>query len=178
MQDQKIGRFLSFILHHKPQSIGITLDAHGWARVDELLAGMRATHPITRAELEELVRTDDKMRYSFNDDKTLIRANQGHSIPVDVELRECTPPPVLYHGPGEKYVTSIARKGLLPKTRLYVHLCADVQTARRVGERHGTPVIYLVDAAAMQADGHRFYLSENGVWLTDAVPVAYLKKSE
>ncbi len=121
--------YISLILRHKPETIGITLDEHGWASVDELIAGVSRTHPLTMESLEEIVRTDEKQRYSFNGDKTLIRANQGHSIPVDVELPELEPPAILYHGTGKKYGPSIDRQGLLPKSRLYVHLSADKDTA-------------------------------------------------
>ena len=172
----EINRFMAFILRHKPESIGITLDEYGWARVDELIEGIGKQHHITFEILEEIVRTDDKKRYSFNEDKSLIRANQGHSIPVDVELKNAAPPAVLYHGTGEKYVLSIDETGLIPKSRLYVHLSATYDTAVNVGARHGTPVVYEVDTAAMLADGHTFYISENGVWLTKRVPVQYLKK--
>ena len=125
--------------------------------------------------LEEIVRTDNKQRYSFNEDKTKIRANQGHSIPVDVELEQKTPPDVLWHGTGEKYVSSIKAEGLIPKTRLYVHLSADPDTAIKVGSRHGKPVVYEVAAKEMQADGYVFFQSVNGVWLTKHVPVKYLR---
>ena len=114
--------------------------------------------------------------YTFNEDKTLIRANQGHSIPVDVELKEVTPPDVLYHGTGEKFVASINDLGLVPKSRLYVHLSKDIQTATNVGKRHGTPVIYSANCKQMVADGYKFYLSVNGVWLTKEVPINYLKQ--
>lgn len=170
------SRFLSFILRHRPDSINITLDEHGWANVDELIAGIAKTRPFTMEMLEEIVRTDDKMRYSFNEDKTLIRANQGHSIAVNVELEERTPPNVLYHGTGKKYVESIDRIGLISKSRLYVHLSTDYYTAVTVGSRHGTPVVYKINTAAMMADGHKFYRSVNGVWLTKTVPVKYLIK--
>jgi putative RNA 2'-phosphotransferase len=116
------------------------------------------------------------MRYSFNEDKTLIRANQGHSIPVDVELTELVPPMLLYHGTAEKYVESIDATGLIPKSRLYVHLSADYDTAIKVGTRHGSPVIYTVDATQMHEDGYKFYRSVNGVWLTKEVPTRYLTK--
>lgn len=171
------SRFISFILRHKPESIGISLDEHGWANVDELIAGIARTRPFTMEMLEEIVRTDDKMRYSFNEDKTLIRANQGHSVPVDVELCECKPPAVLYHGTGEKYVASIESTGLIPKSRLYVHLSREAETALNVGARHGKPVIFTVDAAKMAAEGFKFYLSANGVWLTKHVPALYLTKN-
>lgn len=170
------SRFISLILRHKPETIGITLDEHGWANVDELIKGVNKTHPLTMELLEEIVSTDDKKRYSFNEDRTLIRANQGHSIPVDVELKETVPPTVLYHGTGEKYVASIDSTGLIPKSRLYVHLSADYETAIKVGSRHGKAVVYTVDTASMIADGYVFYISENGVWLTKTVPVKYLKK--
>ena len=127
------------------------------------------------AQLEEIVSTDNKQRYSFNEDKTLIRANQGHSIPVDVELEEVTPPDILYHGTGEKFVSSINKLGLIPKSRLYVHLSKDIDTAKNVGKRHGNPIIYSVDCKKMIADGYKFYLSVNGVWLTKEVPIKYLK---
>ncbi len=172
----ELGKFIALILRHKPETIGITLDEHGWANVEELLAGINKTHHIDMATLEEIVRTDNKGRYSFNEDKTLIRANQGHSIPVDVELPITDPPEYLYHGTGEKYVSSIDEQGLIPKSRLYVHLSPDTVTAKIVGSRHGKPVIYKVKSGEMQKDGYTFYLSVNGVWLTKEVPVQYLKK--
>ena len=176
MSHPDASRFLCFILRHKPESIGISLNHHGWANVTDLIAGIQKTQPFSMEQLEEIVRTDDKQRYSFNEDKTLIRANQGHSIPVDVELAEMQPPAVLYHGTGEKYVSSIDAQGLIPKSRLYVHLSADADTASAVGSRHGKPVVYLVDAKQMAQDGHRFFLSVNHVWLTKNVPVQYLSR--
>ena len=118
----RTSRFLSMILRHRPEVIGIALDEHGWADVQELLLGMKRTHPIDMDILEEIVRTDNKQRYSFNADKTKIRANQGHSIPVDVELPLVEPPEYLWHGTGEKYVEAIGEQGLIAKSRLYVHL--------------------------------------------------------
>lgn len=170
------SRFISLILRHRPDTIGITLDEHGWANVEELISGISKTQPITMEILEEIVSTDNKQRYSFNEDKTLIRANQGHSIPVDVELEAITPPPVLYHGTGEKYVASIDAEGLIPKSRLYVHLSADAETANTVGARHGKPVVYIINAKQMHNDGYVFFRSVNGVWLTKSVPVLYLEK--
>lgn len=170
------SKYISLILRHQPEVIGITLDEHGWADVNQLIEGVNRTHPLTMEILEEIVRTDEKQRYSFNEDHTKIRANQGHSIPVDVQLRECEPPEVLYHGTGEKYLSSIEAQGLIPKSRLYVHLSKDTETARNVGSRHGRPVILLVYAGQMKRDGYTFYLSENGVWLTREVPVRYLEK--
>lgn len=168
------SKFISRILRHHPESIGIQLDEHGWARADELIAGIAKTRKFDMEILEEIVRTDSKQRYSFNENKTLIRANQGHSILVDVELEQKIPPNILWHGTGEKYVESINQIGLIPKSRLYVHLSKDIDTARTVGRRHGKPVIYRIDAKSMSADGYLFYLSANGVWLTKEVPVQYL----
>ena len=172
------SKFISLILRHKPEAIGIALDEHGWANVDELIEGIRRTRPFSMEMLEEIVRTDSKQRYSFNEDRTLIRANQGHSIPVDVELERKTPPRVLYHGTGEKYTASIDAQGLLPGSRLYVHLSPDEATAVNVGRRHGRPVVYEVLAEEMERDGMAFYLSVNGVWLTKNVPVKYLRKQK
>ena len=132
----KESKYLSLILRHKPEAAGITLDEHGWADVDALIAGIQKSRRFDRKMLEEIVRTDDKQRYSFNEHKTRIRANQGH----------------------------------------YVHLSGDPETARKVGQRHGTPVIYMVDSQRMAADGFLFYRSVNGVWLTKCVPAKYLKK--
>ena len=176
MDEKKLGQYLSLILRHKPEVIGIQLDEHGWAKVDELIAGIRKTQFMDQTLLEKLVAEDEKGRYAFNDDKTLIRANQGHSIPVDVGLKEVQPPEVLWHGTGEKYVASIDREGLISKSRLYVHLSADFQTALKVGSRHGKPVVYAVDARRMHEEGYVFFLSVNGVWLTQRVPMVYLKK--
>lgn len=180
MSDSLIGtsRFISLILRHKPEVIGITLDEHGWADVDDMIAGINQSgkYKIDRDMLDEIVRTDEKQRYSYNEDHTLIRANQGHSIPVDVELEKVEPPEFLYHGTGEKFTASIDKQGLIPKSRLYVHLSPDEETAVKVGRRHGKPVIYLVRAGNMKRDGYAFYRSVNGVWLTKEVPVKYLRK--
>ena len=170
------SKFISLILRHKPEVIGISLDEHGWAKVDELIAGIAKTRKFNMDMLEEIVRTDEKQRYSFNEDRTLIRANQGHSIPVDVELEEAEPPEELWHGTGEKFTASIEAQGLIPKSRLYVHLSKDEDTAVRVGQRHGKPVLYIVRAGEMRRDGYQFYLSRNGVWLTKEVPVKYLRR--
>lgn len=174
----EISKFMSLILRHKPQVIGIELDEHGWADVEELIAGISKSHMFNMEMLEQIVETDNKQRYSFNEDKRLIRANQGHSIPVDVELEECVPPEYLWHGTGMKYVEAIDKQGLIPKSRLYVHLSKDVETAKTVGQRHGNPVVYRVLSADMQKDGYVFYLSKNGVWLTKKVPVKYLEKQK
>ena len=176
MSLNKTSRFISMILRHKPGVIGITLDEHGWADVSELIEGVNKVHPLDMETLEEIVRTNEKQRFSFNEDKTKIRANQGHTIPVDVELEEKEPPEFLYHGTADKYVESIDCTGLEPRQRLYVHLSTDKEMAAKVGQRHGKPVVYRVNSGQMAKDGYRFYLSVNGVWLTKAVPVKYLEK--
>lgn len=172
----KLGKFIALILRHKPEVIGITLDEHGYADVDELIRGINKTDYIDMDILEEIVRADNKGRYSFNEDKTKIRANQGHSIQVDVGLPVANPPKFLWHGTSEKYVHSIDKHGLIPKSRLYVHLSKDIETATTVGTRHGKLVIYRVDSGKMQDDGYTFYRSVNGVWLTKKVPVKYIEK--
>ena len=174
MAKNTVSKFISLILRHRPEAIGITLDEHGWADVSELIEGVSKTHHLDMQTLEEIVRSDSKQRYSFSEDKRLIRANQGHSIPVDVELDRLDPPDILFHGTGKKYMKSIEKEGLLPKGRLYVHLSKDTKTAKTVGARHGTPIVYKVRAGAMARDGYEFFLSKNGVWLTKKVPVEYL----
>ena len=159
----RISKYISLILRHKPEVIRTQLDAHGWADVNALPAGIGKKYPINRDILEEIVRSDSKQRYAFNEDRTLIRANQGHSIQVDVGLTVTEPPETLYHGTAQRFTASIEAQGLLPQSRLYVHLSPDQETAEKVGRRHGKPVIYLVDAGHMHRDGYLFYLSANGV---------------
>ena len=175
-RNKNTSKFISLILRHKPETIGITLDEHGWAGVEELIEGINRTggHFLDMKVLEDIVASDEKQRYSFNEDHTLIRANQGHSIPVDVELEKKTPPDVLWHGTGEKFVDSINAQGLIPKSRLYVHLSSDMETAKKVGSRHGRPVICEIDCKRMAQDGYLFFESVNHVWLTKKVPVQYL----
>ena len=172
----KTSKFISLILRHRPETIGISLDEHGWANVDELIQGISKRQPFSMEMLEEIVRTDDKQRYSFSEDGTRIRANQGHSVHVDVELARKEPPEYLFHGTGQKYTAFIDRQGLLPRGRLYVHLSSDTETAKKVGARHGTPVIYRVASGKMARDGFAFFLSVNQVWLTPIVPAEYLEK--
>ncbi|MDE6035623.1 MAG: RNA 2'-phosphotransferase [Ruminococcus sp.] len=173
---KKTSKFLSLILRHKPEVIGIELDNKGWADVSELIDGVNKSgkYFLDMNTLEEIVRTDEKGRYSFSDDMTKIRANQGHSVNVDVNLKKCQPPEYLYHGTAEKYVNSINQQGLIPKGRLYVHLSADVVTAEKVGSRHGKPVIYKVLSGEMYRQGYNFYISANGVWLADFVPANFI----
>lgn len=174
--EKETSKYISLILRHKPETIGISLDEHGWADVQELIKGVSKTHPLNMESLVRIVEEDEKQRYSFNNDNTLIRANQGHSIPVDVELEEVVPPEILYHGTGEKYVSSIDKQGLIPKSRLYVHISGDEDTAISVGRRHGKPVVYRIRSGEMHRDGFIFFRSVNGVWLTKEVPAKYLEK--
>lgn len=168
------SKFLSLILRHKPQIVGLELDEHGWADVEELC---RRVKNLDRATLEQIVARDEKQRYSFSADGKLIRANQGHSIPVDVELDELEPPKFLYHGTAKNFSASIKLRGLLKKSRLYVHLSSDEETALKVGRRHGEPKIFRVMSGEMFGDGFKFYRSVNGVWLTEHVPAKYLEES-
>lgn len=166
----RAGKFLSLVLRHQPEKISITLDRHGWAEVREILKGM----DLTMEELVHIVETDEKQRYSFNGDRTRIRANQGHSVPVDLELEAVEPPERLYHGTVERFLPSIRREGLKKGQRQYVHLSGDRATAANVGRRRGEPVVLQVDAGRMRRDGLLFYRAANGVWLTEAVPPEYL----
>lgn len=171
------SKFLSLILRHKPQLVGLGLDEHGWADVEELIRRVNSKRPLDLPTLEQIVATDEKQRYSFSADGKLIRANQGHSIPVDVELEELEPPEILYHGTARRYGAAIIAQGLLKMSRLYVHLSSDVETAEKVGRRHGKPIIFRVESLRMFNDGYKFYRSVNGVWLTEHVPAKYLKEN-
>jgi putative RNA 2'-phosphotransferase len=173
----KISKYLSKHLRHQPERIGIKLAPGGWVSVDELLAAcIHYSFPINRIELNEVVATNDKKRFSFDSTGTLIRANQGHSVEVDLQLEPVIPPDVLYHGTGHATVEAILREGLCKMSRQHVHLSSDMTTARKVGARHGRPVVFAVDAAAMHEKGHSFYCSENAVWLVAHVPPDYLKQ--
>ena len=171
---KSLSKFLSLILRHKPQLIGLELDEHGWVDVEDLIRRVNRTRPLDLATLEQIVAQDEKQRYAFSADGKLIRANQGHSIPVDVELAELEPPEILYHGTGERFAASIRAQGLLKMSRLYVHLSSDVETANKVGRRHGKPKIFVVESGRMFADGCKFFRSVNGVWLTEHVPAKYI----
>ena len=176
MSVKQMSKFLSLILRHKPEIIGIQLDSHGWADVDKLLIGMNnAGKTIDFDMLQRVVSENDKQRFSFNEDKTKIRANQGHSKSVDVELQQKIPPNTLYHGTIERNITSINLKGLLKMNRLYVHLSKDIETAQKVAaRRQGRSIIYKIDAELMNKDGYKFFQSVNNVWLTEHVPPKYL----
>ena len=170
------SKFLSLVLRHKPETVGLVLDANGWADVDELLSlANKAGRPLTRELLERVVAENDKQRFAFSDDGRRIRANQGHSVEIDLALEPAEPPEVLYHGTATRFLESIRATGLHAGNRQYVHLSPDEATAIKVGERHGKPVVLVVQSRAMSSLGHSFYFSANGVWLTERVPVEFIE---
>jgi putative RNA 2'-phosphotransferase len=170
-----VSKYLSRHLRHNPGGLGLILEVGGWVRVDDLLAGCaRKGFRISRAELDEVVAQNDKQRFSFDATRSRIRANQGHSVEVDLQLQPTTPPAVLYHGTGHRTADVIAAEGLQKMRRHHVHLSEDVPTAIRVGARHGRPVVFAVDARAMAEAGVEFFCSDNGVWLVEEVPPRYL----
>lgn len=172
----KVSKFLSLVLRHQPQSIGITLDGAGWVEVDVLLAALaRHGRPLDRAQLAEVVRSSDKQRFALSEDGTRIRANQGHSVQVELGLAPQPPPARLYHGTVAAALAGIRASGLQKGARHHVHLSADRETAVKVGGRRGAPVVLVVRAAELAATGQVFYCSANGVWLTERVPPAYLE---
>jgi putative RNA 2'-phosphotransferase len=173
------SKFLSLVLRHKPQAIGLTPDAAGWVAVDELLA-RAASHnrPLSRQLLEEVVATSDKQRFAFSEDGQRIRANQGHSIEVDLGLAPCAPPAVLYHGTASRFLDAILTEGLAKRERHHVHLSENTATALAVGQRYGAPVLLAIDADRMARDGRLFFRTANNVWLTEDVPAGYLSVLE
>ncbi|GLW52778.1 RNA 2'-phosphotransferase [Kitasatospora phosalacinea] len=174
----KTSKMLSRILRHDPGAVGVTLDGAGWVGVDALLDALaRHRRPLSRAELDHVVATNNKRRFAYSEDGRSIRASQGHTVEVDLGLPAATPPDVLFHGTAERTLRYILAEGLRPMNRQDVHLSADTETAVKVGSRHGRPVVLEVDAAAMALAGHEFRVSANGVWLTDAVPVRYLRRT-
>ncbi len=173
----RVSKYLAKYLRHSPHELGLTLQPGGWVPVDDLLAAAEDHGlPISYDELVECVETNDKKRFSFDETGDLIRANQGHSVEVDLQLEEREPPEVLYHGTVERFLPAILAEGLIKGRRHHVHLSKDVETARKVGARRGKPVVLKVDAGGMHRDGHKFFLSANGVWLTDTVPAGYLAR--
>lgn len=173
----KLGKYLSLILRHKPDVIGIELDKYGWAVIDELIEGINKTGRFINEEiLDEIVETNNKKRYQYNDDHTKIRANQGHSINVNVDLQERIPPNPLYHGTALNYLDKIKQLGITKMNRLHVHLSKDIETAKNVGKRHGQPIVLVIDTKAMVEDGYVFYFSNNGVWLCNDIDYKYIKE--
>lgn len=173
----KMGKYISLILRHKPEIINLKIDEHGWANVDDLLKGINNSgRYISKEMLNMIVETNNKKRYQYNNDHTKIRANQGHSIRVDVELHEKVPPDVLYHGTAQEYLDKIRKSGIRKMKRLYVHLSRDIETAMKVGKRHGQPIILVINTKAMINDGYKFYYSNNGVWLCDDIAYSYIEE--
>jgi len=162
------GKELAFLLRHDKE---YKFDEHGWREVDDLLRN----HGYTPEILDEIVETNNKKRFEYSEDKKYIRARQGHSVEVNVELKEMTPPDTLYHGTATRFLDSIMKNGINSGTRLHVHLSADADTAINVGKRHGKPIVLVIDAKTMHNDGNKFYLSNNGVWLTKFVDTKYIK---
>ena len=173
----KVSKYLSKHLRHRPERLGLRLGTGGWVGVDDLLeACRRHRFPISREELLEVVERNDKRRFALDPSGTRIRAQQGHSVPVDLGLEPLAPPPVLYHGTNEGVLPAILREGLSPMGRHHVHLSPDPGTARKVGARRGHPVVLEVDAGSMHRDGWEFYRSGNGVWLVEVIPPRYLRR--
>jgi putative RNA 2'-phosphotransferase len=171
-----VSKFMSKYLRHEPEALGLTLEAGGWVLVDDLLAGAaKLDFPISREELAQVVAESDKARFAYDETGTKIRANQGHSAEVDLELPDVAPPELLYHGTAGQFLEAILAEGLKKMARHDVHLTQDLQTASRVGERRGKPVVLVIDAARMAADGFTFRVTANGVWLTDHVPPRYIR---
>ena len=175
-EQKRASKFLSLVLRHKPQVIGLTLDQNGWAETAELLEKMKRNgRGLSVEQIKEVVANNDKKRFAFSPDFKRIRANQGHSLQVDLDLKEKAPPEWLYHGTTERNLDSIIEKGILKGKRHHVHLSPDEATAKKVGSRHGKPVVLPVEAGAMHQQGIKFYLSENGVWLTEHVAAEYIR---
>jgi len=173
---QKISKFLSYVLRHRPDEIGLSLDISGWASVSELIEKSKsASVDLTEELIRELVRSSDKQRFALSEDGTKIRANQGHSINVDLALKPQLPPEILFHGTASRFLDSIRTDGLKPLSRQHVHLSFDEATAIKVGQRHGKPVVLKIKAGEMHRAGREFFLSENGVWLTERVEATFLE---
>lgn len=172
------SRAMSFLLRHKPHEGDLTLDEHGWTSVVKLIGGLaKIGHEVSFAEIQEIVRENDKQRFELSPDGTRIRARQGHSVEVELGLDPTTPPDTLFHGTAREHLRSIRKQGLLRGARTHVHLTADEATAHQVGSRHGEAVVLRIDAAAAHAAGWKFYVTDNGVWLVDHVPASYLTAS-
>lgn len=170
-----LSKFLSMVLRHDPAAIGLSLDEQGWTSIDRLLAcAAAAGKPIDRAMLDQIVAQNDKKRFSISADGLRIRAAQGHSVAVDLGLAAREPPAQLFHGTATHFLKAILAQGLRPQSRQQVHLSADADTARNVGQRHGKPVVLCIDTQGMRREGHTFFQADNGVWLTDHVPAEFL----
>lgn len=174
-QNIKTSKFLSLVLRHKPETIQIQLDENGWVSVNELIEKLNNYgKEIDFKTIEYVVETNSKKRFAFNEDKSKIRASQGHSLQIDLNYEPINPPELLYHGTSKKFVDSILKSGIEKRNRQHVHLSSDIETALKVGQRHGKPVILKIQTEKMNKNGHKFYLSDNNVWLTDYVPIEYI----
>ena len=179
MNTKRISKFLSLILRHKPEALPIELDGQGWADLDEIIEKMQQKGmEVDESIIQSVVANNDKQRFRLDLPNRRIRANQGHSIDIDLALDPSVPPVVLFHGTATRFIDSIMEKGLIRGSRQHVHLSLDIGTATKVGSRHGKPTILQVDAQAMHQQGHKFFVSENGVWLTEHVPVKFLSKAK
>jgi len=175
----KISKFLSLVLRHQPEKVGLMLDNEGWVPVSDLITAFAEFgFPITLAELQDVVRSNDKKRFSFSPDSLLIRANQGHSVTVELGYERRRPPPILFHGTADRFLPSITQQGLIKGQRHHVHLSDNRETARTVGRRYGNPVVLRVASERMHSDGYLFFRSDNGVWLTESVPAVYITFGE
>jgi putative RNA 2'-phosphotransferase len=178
IEHTKVSKFLSYVLRHKPDAIGLTLDEQGWADIAALIENTNATDQgftLTRSLLQTVLDSNDKKRFTISDDGKKIRAAQGHSVGIDLQLKPVEPPEFLYHGTATRFLPSILQEGLKPQQRQYVHLSQDIQTATKVGQRYGKPVVLTIKARLMFEEGSKFYLAENGVWLTNEVPSTFIK---
>ncbi|MBE5850288.1 MAG: RNA 2'-phosphotransferase [Lachnospiraceae bacterium] len=170
----RIGKYVSMLLRHHPEEAEVSLDEHGWTDVTDLIEKVKPKYPLTEELLHEMALGIDKQRYEFSEDGRRVRAVHGHSVKVDLGYDVVEPPAILYHGTAEKYRDSIEEQGLIKKERQFVHLSEHIEQAKDVGRRHGKLVLYEVDSGKMNKDGHIFYRSTSGVWLTDHVPPQYL----
>lgn len=175
--EKSISKFLSLVLRHKPEVIGLTLDKEGWVSTEELISKYNANRhfPITFEQLDYVVQHNNKKRFAFNEDQSQIRASQGHSIEINLNYTPVEPPEFLYHGTAQKFLASIQRTGIEKRNRHHVHLSAELDTAHNVGSRHGKPVILKINARQMHQEGRQFFCSENGVWLTESIETKYFE---
>ena len=179
MNTTKLSKYLSLVLRHEPSKIDLELDDQGWAEVSELLSALAAHgKSTTREQLDHVVETNNKQRFRFSEDGTRIRANQGHSIDIDLGLSPVIPPDRLYHGTATRFIESIQEEGLSSRNRQHLHLSEEIETAIKVGSRHGKPIVLVIDAIQMHRDNCLFYRSDNGVWLTESVPAQYIEISD
>lgn len=172
-----VSKFLSYVLRHQPEAIGLSLDKEGWAIISDLIiCSAKEGHIIDNVLLQKIVNSSEKKRFAISEDGLRIRAVQGHSAQqVDIKYKERTPPDILYHGTATRFIAGICEQGLLPQSRQYVHLSSDENTAIQVGQRYGKPVVLKIKALHMHEQGFHFYQADNGVWLTKTIPNQFIK---